>query len=175
MEHLISTVDLGQCEPLDQKGKPKRSLRDSKGGKRPNEKSFFLGEIERLRESKRRRKFPFSEEGFAAKKRHDFQGKSWARISRQPTVRINPYGTDLVQPQFIVSVLATTAARFFKEKAHLLVCTDRTTVVQQQQFLGTIFRQSVQSVRYGCLCIDFEVAVLGFFLYYFKHGNRGKR
>jgi hypothetical protein len=28
-----------------------------------------------LRESKKRRKFPFSEEGFSAKKWHEFQGK----------------------------------------------------------------------------------------------------
>jgi hypothetical protein len=26
IEHLILTIDLGQCEPLDQKGKPNRHL-----------------------------------------------------------------------------------------------------------------------------------------------------
>jgi len=40
MEHLISTVDLGQCEPLDQK-EDKESPRDSKEEKRPKESSFY--------------------------------------------------------------------------------------------------------------------------------------
>jgi hypothetical protein len=101
MEHLILTIDLGQCEPLDQKGKPNCHLGILKEEKGKNEKSFFLGEIERLRESKRRRSFPFSEEGFAAKKRHDFQDKNWARISRQSAGDINPYGTDLVRLGFL--------------------------------------------------------------------------
>jgi hypothetical protein len=48
----------------------------------PNEKSFFLGEIERLRESKRRRSFHFLKKGlqqrrgtiFKAKAGHEFRG-----------------------------------------------------------------------------------------------------
>jgi hypothetical protein len=47
----------------------------------PNEKSFFLGEIARLRESKNRREVSiFSEEERVAKKRHDFQGKAGHRF-----------------------------------------------------------------------------------------------
>jgi hypothetical protein len=33
-------------------------------------------------------------------------------------------------------------------------------------------RKSVQSVRYGCLCTDFEVAAVGFLPVHFKHGKR---
>jgi hypothetical protein len=101
------------------KKKPKSHLGIPKGGKRPKESSFFLGEIERLRESKRREvSIFFSEEGFAAKKRHDFQGKSWARISRQPTVLINPYGTDLVQPQ-LMFLFRPFSSTFSKAKGNI--------------------------------------------------------
>jgi hypothetical protein len=53
-----------------------------------------------------------------------------------------------------------------------MVRTDRTAAVQQQQILGTNFQKSVQSVRYGCVCTFFEVAVVGFLPVHFKHGNR---
>jgi hypothetical protein len=59
--------------------------------------------------------------------------------------------------------------------AHLLVLTDCTAAVQQQLISGHISQnsvQSVQSVRYSCLCTFFEVAVVGFLPVHFKHGNR---
>jgi hypothetical protein len=56
MELLILTIDLGQCEPLDQKGKPNRHLGILKEEKGQMSIQFFLGEIEKLRESKNRRR-----------------------------------------------------------------------------------------------------------------------
>jgi hypothetical protein len=41
-------------------------------------KSFFPRDFERLRESKNRRGFPFSEKKKAAEKRHEFQGREEA-------------------------------------------------------------------------------------------------
>jgi hypothetical protein len=58
---------------------------------------------------------------------------------------------------------------------HLLVRTGCMTVVQHQLISGHIsqnFVQSVQSVRYGCVCTFFEVDVVGFLPVHFKHGNR---
>jgi hypothetical protein len=59
MEHLILTIDLGQCEPLDQKGKPNRHLgilKEEKGQMRSHSFLERLREIERAREGEG---FPF--------------------------------------------------------------------------------------------------------------------
>ena len=68
MEHLILTVDLGQCEPLDQKGKPNCHLGILKEEKGQMSIHFFLGEIERFeREQEEGESFHFLKKGFQQK------------------------------------------------------------------------------------------------------------
>jgi hypothetical protein len=119
-----------------------------------------------LRESKRRRSFQFSEEGFAAKKWHDFQGKSWARISRQPAGEINPYGTDLEQRHLSFLVQAVQQHEYQEKGAFIDPYRSVRLSYSSSKFLGTFSKESVQhlllgqAVRYDCLCTEIEIADL---------------
>ena len=127
---------------------------------------------ERLRESKRRRKFPFFWEERAAKKWHEFQGNAGHEFQgsqqRRKSVRI-----------WYSSIYCTCsgrkAARKSKKKGDFISPYSpyghHTVVVN----FWARFSKSVQSVRYGCQCTDFEVAAVGFLPVNFKHENRGKR
>jgi hypothetical protein len=87
-------------------------------------------------------------------------------------VRINPYGTDLVQPHLLF-LFWPYSSSFFKEKGAFngpYRPYGRRTAAAKS---GHVFQQSVQSVRY-CLSTDFEVGCVGFLPVYFKHGNRGR-
>jgi hypothetical protein len=71
-----------------------------------------------LRESKKRRKFPFSEEGFAAKKWHDFQSKEGhgfrgKSAAREESVR---YGFGTAAIYFLSRPYSSS---FFKAKGRI--------------------------------------------------------
>jgi hypothetical protein len=92
-----------------------------------------------------------------------------ARISRQPAALINPYGTDLVRQGFLYLLYTQNGTQIEADNSF----NSSVQVVRQpygcNKFWARISKCIVQhlrkrqSVQYGCVCTNFEVAV-GVFL-----------
>jgi hypothetical protein len=104
-----------------------------------------------------------------------------ARILRQISQQDKSVRYGFGTATFIVPVLAVQQHDFKEKGAFNGPYRSYGRRTAATRILGTIFQQIVQhlmqgqSVRYGCLCTDFEGGCVGFLPVNFKHGNRGKR